>query len=62
VAATGAAAAAAAAGGGAVALALLGLRWGWATDALARTACSQPRVAGGGSGTRFAWLASGSGR
>ncbi len=26
--------------GGAVALALLGLRWGWAADALARAACS----------------------
>ena len=34
--------------GGAVALALLGLRWGRAADALARAACSRPKVAGGG--------------
>ncbi len=34
--------------GGAVALALLGSRRGWATDALAHAAHSRPRVAGGG--------------
>ncbi len=56
------AAATAAAGGGALALALLGLRRGRAADALARAAHSWPRVAGGGSGARFAWLVSGSGR
>ena len=34
--------------GGAVALALLGLRWGQAADALACAVHSRPRVAGGG--------------
>ncbi len=42
--------------GGAAALALLGLRQGWAADASAHAARLQPRVAGGGSGARFAWL------
>jgi hypothetical protein len=32
------------AGGGGAALALLGLRRGWATDAVARAACLQPRA------------------
>ncbi len=48
--------------GGAVVLALLGLRRGWAADALAHAVRSQPRVAGGGSGAHFAWLTLGSGR
>ncbi len=43
-------------GRGAAALALLSLRQGWAADALACAARLQPRAAGGGSGSCFAWL------